>query len=128
MLTLDIQVRFNDTDALGHLNNTAYATYAELARVHFVEALGIVTRNVILAHLALDFKRQVHFGDRVQVTTGVEKLGRTSITLKQQILANGELAALVRSVVVHFDYQQNRPLPLPEAMRAVLQQHLIAPA
>ena len=28
----DIQVRFNDTDALGHVSNIAFALYAEQAR------------------------------------------------------------------------------------------------
>jgi acyl-CoA thioester hydrolase len=123
MLSLDIQLRFNDTDALGHLNNTAYATYAELARVHFFRALDIVTGNLILAHLALDFKRQVHFGSSVQVETGVETIGRSSVTMQQRILADGELAATVRSVVVYFDYSTNRPIPVPEKARGVLEQH-----
>ena len=29
----DIQMRFGDTDALGHVNNASYASYAEVARL-----------------------------------------------------------------------------------------------
>lgn len=125
MLSLDIQVRFNDTDALGHLNNTAYATYAELARVNFFHELGIVTGKLILAHIALDFKRQVHFGNRVQVETSVEKIGRSSVTMQQLVFADGELAAAIRSVVVYFDYSANRPIPVPETARGLLEHHRV---
>lgn len=37
----DIQVRFSDTDAQGHLNNTAYAVYAELARADLLGACAL---------------------------------------------------------------------------------------
>jgi acyl-CoA thioester hydrolase len=117
----DIQVRFADTDALGHLNNTSYALYAEQARLDFLhEATGERRGGYILAHIALDFRRQVRYGDAVHVETWVERLGTTSLTLAQRVIANGENAADVRSVVVRFDYEAQRPVPLDDAARAWL--------
>ncbi len=34
-----IEVRFGDTDALGHINNATYLTYFEAARAGYYEAL-----------------------------------------------------------------------------------------
>ena len=68
----DIQVRFNDTDALGHLNNTSYALYAEHARITFFQDVGGSVGSLILAHLSLDFRQQVKFGDNVAVETWVK--------------------------------------------------------
>src|SRR3954470_15227804 len=120
----DIQMRFGDTDALGHINNASFATYAELGRLDFLSKLGGSVRSLILASLYIDFRRQVNLGDHLYVASSVSKLGRTSVTLEQAIYANDEKAADVKSVVVHFDYATNKPKELSEAIRAVLAQYV----
>jgi acyl-CoA thioester hydrolase len=79
----DIQVRFGDTDALGHVNNASFASFAELARLDFLTRFGGSVRSLILASLYIDFRRQVAFTDEVYVETVVEKLGTSSVTLAQ---------------------------------------------
>jgi acyl-CoA thioester hydrolase len=116
----DIQVRFNDTDALGHLNNTAYALYAEQARVMFFHSLGMEKISLILAHISLDFRKQVNFGDSIYVETTIEKIGNSSVTLIQNIFANNDLAAETRSVVVLFDYNTQKPKAIPDELRGKL--------
>ena len=120
----DIQVRFNDTDALGHLNNTSYALYAEQGRVDFLDQFRGEGIYLILAHISLDFLRQVRFRDSVYVLTRIAKTGRTSVTLAQEIYGNGELAARVRSVVVMFDYGSQKPVPISAEVRAQLEPYL----
>ena len=116
----DIQVRFADTDALGHVNNGSFVVYAETARLEFAKALlGSGFRALILAHVAVDFRRQVVFGQSVSVDTWVESIGRTSVTIRQIVRANGETAAEIKSVVVSFDYTAQRSTPwTSEAMAA----------
>jgi acyl-CoA thioester hydrolase len=119
-----IQVRFADTDALGHVNNGSYVVFAETGRLDFLRRLGSEARALILAHLAVDFRRQVRFGEAVDVDTWVERVGTTSVTMRQAILADGVLAAEVRSVVVSFDYGAQRPVPWSDAARAALSARL----
>jgi acyl-CoA thioester hydrolase len=119
----NIQVRFNDTDALAHLNNTSFALYAEQARVDFFRSLGMGKIALILAHISLDFRKQVKFDDRVHVETNVVKLGNTSVTLSQTIFSNGELATEVVSVVVLFDYDAQKPKAISDELRVQLQNY-----
>lgn len=121
----EIQVRFNDTDALGHLNNTAYVLYAEQGRVDFLDRFRSRGVYLILAHISLDFLRQVRFRDAVYVLTRVAKLGRTSVTLEQEIYGNDVLAARARSVVVLFDYDAQNPVPVPGVVRVQLEPYLV---
>ena len=126
----DIQVRFNDTDMLGHLNNTSYALYAEQGRVAFMDefrAAGALPEGVfvILARLELDFLRQVRYGDHVHVLTRVARVGRTSVTLAQEIYGEDQLAARAVSVVVVFDYSVQKPVPIPERARELLEPYLL---
>lgn len=128
----DIQVRFNDTDMLGHLNNTSYALYAEQGRVAFMDEArrgGAFPEGVfvILARLELDFLRQLRYGDRVHVLTRVAKLGRTSVTLAQEIYGDDALAARAVSVVVVFDYSLQKPALIPEGVRELLEPYRLQP-
>ena len=116
----DVQVRFGDTDALGHVNNASFASFAELARLDFLKRFGGSVRSLILASLYIDFRRQVAFTDEVYVETAVEKLGTSSVTLAQTIIAGGERAADVRSTVVYFDYSNNKARPLTDEMRVAV--------
>jgi len=122
---VDIQVRFGDTDALGHVNNASFASYTEVARLDFLNCLGKSVRSLILATLYIDFRRQVKFGDRVHVETRVERIGTSSVTLMQTIFANDEHAADVRSVVVYFDYAKSASRPLTPEMRAALEPFVV---
>lgn len=122
-----IQVRFADTDALGHVNNAVFATYAETARLAFFrETAGLYgsagdVGGFIVARLAIDFRSQVLLGQEVEVLTGVMKLGRTSMTIGQQVLADGVLAADIECVAVSFDYERQRPVRIPAGLRELVE-------
>jgi acyl-CoA thioester hydrolase len=136
----EIQVRFGDTDALGHVNNAAYASYTEAARLAFFQSLapGLVRSlasaparpsagdglGVILAHLSIDFRRQVAFGESVRVETTVAAIGRKSVTLRQVIYAGPEVAAETRAVMVAFDYESQESREVPAGLRARLEAYL----
>jgi acyl-CoA thioester hydrolase len=124
----DIQVRFADTDALGHVNNASYASYAEVARLEFFHGLGNTVRSLILASLYVDYRKQVEYDDRVYVDTWIEKLGRSSMTVLQTIYANDVVAADIRSVVVYFDYATNKSQEIDAGMRGTLAPFIFLPA
>ena len=113
-------MRFVDTDALGHINNASYAYYLELARIDLMRSVGLRFGSLILARLAIDFRRQLRFDDEVEVVTEVEAIGNSSIRLRQRVLTETEVAAVATSVVVHFDYSAQRPQPVPDDLRGRL--------
>jgi acyl-CoA thioester hydrolase len=117
----ELQMRFSDTDALGHVNNIAFASYAETGRVDSLKRLGHSVTSLILANVTIDYRRQISFGESLHIDTWVEALGKSSITLGQTIWANDERAADVKSVAVHFDYTTGKPIELTPAIRAILE-------
>jgi len=71
----DIQVRFNDFDVLGHLNNATYSTYIELARVHFYrDVLGMDLTQItgVVSNFNIDFKRPIKYGTPISVLSRAE--------------------------------------------------------
>jgi len=130
-----IQLRFADTDALGHVNNAAYSLYIESARVGFLVDTGLPVSNLVLARIEIDYKMQVKFDAQASFTdpakgmvveSQVERIGRTSMTLRQQIQWKGQLAADVRTVVVNFDYGSNAPAPVSEEIKQILAAYAVA--
>lgn len=115
-----IQMRFADTDALGHVNNGSFVIYAESARLDFFRALGSDVKSLILARIAVDFRKQVRFNSVVTVDTWIGRVGNTSVTLHQTVNANDEPAAEVESVVVRFDYEAQKPSPWTEETSKVM--------
>lgn len=123
-----VEVRFGDTDMFGHVNNAAFATYVESARLAFfrdrlgatLDRPGGEAGGIILARLAIDFRKQLHYGATAYVTTAVARIGRTSITLKQEVVSDGAVVADADTVIVTFDYQQQCPVEVPAGVRRQL--------
>lgn len=132
-----VPVRFGDTDRFGHVNNAAFATYVESARIALITGLGYPLGGMILAHLAIDYRRQLQVGDPLVVLSRAAAIGRTSIRLMHALvrpddarLAHGpghdvaladapvgDRIADVASVIVAFDYAADRPVPVPDWLR-----------
>ena len=118
-----IEIRWRDLDAYRHVNNAVYATYLEECRDEFVDSAltGVGdTWDYVLARVAIDYRRELtQADDMVVVTCVVERIGNSSITLREVIRTlDGELAAEAEAVLVARDQATGRSRPLPEAERA----------
>ena len=116
-------IRFSDTDLIGHVNNTAYTAYCESGRVAFNRVLfGPVHRtdsSTVLARLTVHYLRESHFPGTVEIGTAIGALGRTSVTLVQGLFVGGMAVAASEAVIVCIDPESRRPLPLPAMTRTV---------
>ena len=121
----EVEIRWRDLDGLRHVNNAVYATYLEIGRDAFFEEVLPDAKpwDYVLVRLALDFRRELRFEDRrVVVSCAVERVGRSSLTLREEIrTSSGELAAECETVVVARDSESGRPRPLTDAERTVLE-------
>lgn len=119
-----VQVRFRDIDAFGHVNNAVFFSYVELARIRYL--LDVLKPEepfdrlpLILARVELDFRSPIAFGEEVSVETRVNRVGRTSFAMSHRMTAGpeGRLAADVQTVLVVYDYEAARPMPVPDEWR-----------
>jgi acyl-CoA thioester hydrolase len=118
-----LEVRFRDCDAMGHVNNAVYLTYLEETRFHHWRAtdLGPRVPGIILARVEIDYRRPAKFGETIEIRLGVAAVGRTSFTYEYEIVgADAQLIASAKTVLVSFDYEAGRPVPIPQELRAVL--------
>lgn len=116
----DVPVRYRDIDDMGHVNNAVYVTYLEEARTDYFRAvLGERVREVdsVVANHTLDYRRSITLEDDVTVAVGIDDLGETSLTLSQEVRADGEVAATAETTLVVLDSETREPMPIPEDVR-----------
>jgi acyl-CoA thioester hydrolase len=118
-----IEVRFRDCDAMGHVNNAVYFTYLEQTRFAYwrelLRARGSAPPGMILARAECDFRAPATFGEIVEVRMRAASIGRTSFTAEYEIVNTRDRRRLAeaRSVQVMYDYQNARSIPLPDDIR-----------
>lgn len=123
MYEKQIEIRWRDVDAYRHVNNAVYATYLEECRDEFVDRVlhGVGDAwDYVLARVAIDYRRELtQEDDMVVVTCVVQRIGNSSITLREVIRTlDGELSAEAEAVLVARDRATGRSRPLTEAERA----------
>ncbi len=114
-----IQMRYSDTDAMGHLNNAIYVQYLETSRMIMLRDTLAAPLRTVLARVELDYRQEIKLGQEVVVESVIERVGTSSWTVASRMLADGVVSAVARSVEVHVD-QALRPTPLPDEVKAAL--------
>jgi acyl-CoA thioester hydrolase len=117
-----VDVRWRDADALGHVNHAVFLTYLEEGRdAFFAQILGGDPMYVVV-RLEVDLRAEVRYTQqRVTVRIAVERVGTTSLTTRETILASSQkVAAEARVVTVHWDPGHRKPIPFSAAERTQL--------
>ena len=124
---IEEKIRFADLDPVGHVNNNAIGVYLESARVMlFADAAGEMYGgnrggfSWVVARIEVDYLKEMHYPGEVRVGTRIEKLGNSSLVMRQVILFNGEVTGLARVVGVCFDMQARKSMPIPDHIKADL--------
>ncbi|WP_299594141.1 thioesterase family protein [uncultured Microbulbifer sp.] len=128
MFTYQVEPRFSETDALGHINNTVVPVWFEQGRTPIFQLfnpdLSLNKWNLILKKMDVDFVAQIYLYSPVEIRTSLSAVGNTSMTIHQEVWQKEKLVAQGDCVMVHFDYEQQSKAPIPEQVKEALLQHL----
>ena len=123
-----VTLRFSDQDPYGHVNNVAYAAYAEQGRVaYFTELLARAGRadiDFVLASVKIDYLREMRFPGTVEVGTRLLAIGNKSVTSGVGMFKDGAGVATAESVNVFFDTGSGETIAIPDDVRSLLQKEL----
>ena len=131
---LSIDVRFADTDAMGHVNNAVYLSYFEMARAGYYRTVTGSTfgigatshdRSFILAEARITYTSPVLFGEPLVCECRVGWMGRSSFSMEYRLQAEASpfgwtrLVAHGETVQVMYDYAAGRVQSLPSELLAM---------
>jgi acyl-CoA thioester hydrolase len=129
-VTVRQPVAWGEIDALGHVNHTVFLRWFENVRLAWFERVGIgaslrdPTSHVgpILARIECDYRAPVEFPDTIWASARCVELGRSSLTLHNQIWSERRAAIVAegRVVMVMLDYAAQRSVAIPEPVRAAI--------
>ncbi|MGI2258671.1 acyl-CoA thioesterase [Shewanella sp. GXUN23E] len=127
--TLELTPRFNETDALGHINNTVIPGWFEAGRTPVFEIfnplLDLQRWNLIVAGYNIAFKAPTYYGSVVTITTEVARIGSASFDLRQRCWQQGKMTAQAVTTMVHYNYDAECSEPIPEPIKAALAAHMV---
>jgi acyl-CoA thioester hydrolase len=120
-----IQVRFADLDVMGHVNNSVYLSYFEMTRVHYFKELVGSNWNwrkegVLLVRNEIDYLKPILLNDEPEIHMFLEKIGEKSISLLYEIKVNSEIHTKGKSVLVCFNAEEGKTIPVPVTMADAL--------
>jgi acyl-CoA thioester hydrolase len=123
------KLRYSDTDRQGHVNNAVFSTFLETGRVEFLydsKAFDLSGQfSYVIASLQLNFRREITWPGRVDIGTGLMKVGNSSVRIYQRLFQNGQCAAEAETVIVQVENATGKSAPLTEAARAAMMQWLL---
>ena len=121
-----LTVRFRDCDLMGHVNNSVYFTYLEQARLDWWRHLGGILTDplatTIVARAECDFRAPAFLDDTLEIRVTPGPIGRSSFVIEYEVanVASGQRIAQARTVSVSVNPETHRPIPVPDAWRAMI--------
>ena len=122
-------IRFADLDSYGHLNNVAFATFAETGRVEFFDKLRKFCvrgegESWVIAKLEINYLAAAYFPSTVDIGHVVTRIGNSSVELHQGLFVNEKCISTMESVLVWADPKAESSRPLPDDLKNELRKYL----
>lgn len=122
-----VQIRFNDIDLLGHVNNSVYFSFYDLGKSAYFAAVrssAIDWRHVdvVIANVNADFLAPIYPNETITVQTRTVEIGHRSFRLEQRIIntITNEIKSYCRTVMVGFDMQKGIAAELSDEWKDAL--------
>ncbi len=123
-----IEIRYGDIDAQRHVNNARYFTYMEQARTKYIKALGLWVESdfdaigIILAEQSCRYLNPIQLESDIKVGVRTRRLGEKSIETQYSIqdAQTGDELAVGQAILVAYDYQLGKSIPIPDDWRVVI--------
>lgn len=123
---IPIQLRMNDIDFIGHVNNATIMQFFDLGKMHYLRNFGIQMdlqkkSDLVIVHHEIDFIQQIYFEDEIYVETRTEKFGNKSMHMFQHIIDNNGIVRVnCKTILSGFDPIQNTSAPIPESFKKMI--------
>ncbi|MGL5938255.1 MAG: acyl-CoA thioesterase [Phocaeicola sp.] len=118
--TVPIQLRFNDVDKFGHVNNTVYFSFYDLGKTEYFTkvcpGLDWEKDGIVVVHIEANFVSQIYGIEPIAVQTAITEIGTKSFRLSQRVIdvSTQEVKCICSSVMVAFDLEKRESKPLEE--------------
>jgi acyl-CoA thioester hydrolase len=129
-VVVELDVAWGEMDAFAHVNNVVYFRYFENARIPYLDRIGWMRSMAetglgpILASTSARFRKPVSYPDRLLVGARVADVQGDRVTFEYRLVSTklNAVAAEGQAVVVSYDYRGGQKAPIPDAIRAAIEE------
>ena len=118
-LHVEIQTRWRDLDAFGHVNNAVFVTYIENARGTLFERWNLpfdgTGQSLIVAAITIDYHQQLKHPTNIIAGQKITRIGNSSFDIESALFnKNNQQHPIATSkvVVVCFDFEKQKSIPV----------------
>jgi len=122
-----VQIRFNDIDILGHLNNTVYFGLFDTGKAEYLQAAMKGTMDwqrveSVIANVNCSFVNSCFYGERLSVYTRCDEICEKSFRLHQMLINTDtmQVKAVCDTVMVSYDPDLKKSVPVSLKARTFL--------
>ena len=116
-----LNTRWKDLDAFGHINNAIFLSYIEDARITLLNNLQInsSSKSIIIASIKIDYQSQINHPKSLLIGQYISRIGSTSFDIQADILSNDKKTSYARSkaTCVCFNYITNDKLKVYQEIK-----------
>ena len=123
---LPLQIRFNDVDKFGHVNNTVYFQFYDTTKTDYIATVckGVDWERlaIVVVKIEAEFVSQIKGDDHIAGRTRIVKIGNKSFHLEQDVIDTDtqEVKSRCLSVMVLYDLERQQTIPLPDEWRKAI--------
>jgi acyl-CoA thioester hydrolase len=125
--TLRMPIRWGDMDAMGHVNNTLYFRYLEIARIDWFQSIGCGVNpqgeGPLIVNAFCNFYKQLEYPGDITVKMYASDPGRSSFESWATIERDddpGTVYAAGGATTVWVDFPQQKSVPMPGWFRELI--------
>jgi acyl-CoA thioester hydrolase len=126
---MPLQIRFNDVDKFGHVNNTIFFQFYDTAKTDYFASVckGVDWERVaiVVVKIEAEFLAQIKAGSHIAARTRVFKMGHKSFHLEQDVIDTDtqEVKCRCMSVMVLYDLVHQQTMPFPDEWRQAISEY-----
>ena len=121
MIFTKIVPRVSETDGVGHINNVFVPIWFEAGRREifriFSPKLDFINWKLALVKVTVDYVDQLYLAEDVDIKTGIEKIGTSSFTIKEEIHQTNRICAQGQAIYVNYNFRDKKSEPISNNIR-----------
>ena len=125
VFSLPVRVYFQDTDAGGVVYHASYVNFMERARTEWLRSFGYSNAGLmkelgvvfVVRSMKLDYLKPALLDDLVSVTARIKEIGRSRVTLWQEVMRGDELLTEGEVHLVCVQLATFKPTSVPDVLR-----------
>ncbi len=121
-----IQIRFNDIDIAGHVNNAVHLYYYDYGRMMyfneiFKDNIKWTETGFVLANININYENPIFLDEKIFVNTKIVEIGNKSLKMIQQITNDKkQLKSSNTSIMVGYNYQTKESLVINDDLHKMI--------